>query len=111
MNHRTMFATYPMGFAKYGQWSEYVHDMWDKYDLGCERFGEEWLRRWESLKTLLMSQCRVEYHNGNSWRDSRLFDRCTVAYCLLKVASKETRATRRRIVLPNGKVAKVFARK
>lgn len=104
MNHRTMFATYPMGFADYERWSEYVHDMWDKHDFGCDRFGEDWLRLWEAVGKLLetsgIRECRFE--SSQVWYAA---DRGMVGQ-MLRQSTMYDLGLSRRVVLLDGTIIK-----
>lgn len=101
MNHRTLFTTYHMGFDNYNAWAEYVHDMWDKHDLGCERFGEKWLQLWEALGRVLASPAYIECRTSTShWFSSGSCG--TVGECILKASSllfEQTTYKRRRVAL------------
>jgi RNAse (barnase) inhibitor barstar len=105
MNHRTMFEKYPMGFTEYRQWSEYAHNMWDKHDLGCEHFGEEWLQLWDALGRVLELPVRIEYldeFGDDGWYPARTA-RPTLARALVWCVDEwERHQNRVRIVIVGG---------
>lgn len=108
-NLRMLFNTYHNGFDNFPAWIDHHKAMHAKHPLECAEFGAEWVQQWEAVGRLLEQQCRVEYLSTDGWRDSRLFVRCSVGYCITKVAAKERRLTQRRIVLLDGTIVKEWS--
>lgn len=66
-NEIELFHLYPNGFVSLGKWLNYHRRMRGRHPLGCLRFGEKWLQRWDAVGWLLVRPARREGKRRSKW--------------------------------------------
>jgi hypothetical protein len=86
-----------------------LRTMFKRHQLGCKRFGKEWLRRWDALGKLLQKPSRVEFYDefGDAGWHEMLYG-IEPAWEALCIAIEEVQRyqNRVRVVLLDGTVVK-----